>query len=84
MKKMLVAAMFTLFAVISGSAQGTVVPVDAHAASASSSTGEPGAFDPVCTPAYVACTADCQDLNGGALGACLRVCRAEYEECLAN
>lgn len=35
-----------------------------------------------CEVAWAACTADCQDLIGAARAACLRICRAEYEDCL--
>lgn len=37
-----------------------------------------------CFPSYQACTTDCLDLLGSAKGVCLKICRAEYEECLAS
>jgi hypothetical protein len=96
MKKLIAIAMFAMFAVASGASQATVTHTPAamaHAPAAvaslsSSSTVETGAethaFDPVCSPAYVQCTLECQDLSGSARGACLRICRAEYEECLRH
>jgi hypothetical protein len=38
----------------------------------------------VCSDQKAACTADCHDLSGGALGACLRVCNKEYQDCIAG
>lgn len=91
MKKLIAIAMFAMFAVASGASQATVTHTPAAAAVASLSgsstvgTGaETHAFDPVCSPAYVQCTLECQDLSGSARGACLRICRAEYEECLGH
>jgi len=92
MKKLISIAMFTLFAAAAGASLANV-PTDAPRATAelsapASTTPDPGpganVFDPVCTPAYVACTNDCKDLSAGSLSACLRACRKEFEECLAH
>jgi hypothetical protein len=88
MKKLIASALFTMFAIASGASQATVTAHDADtvAAAYTESSVETGpttnVFDPVCTPAYVECTNDCQDLSGGAKAACLRICRAEFNECL--
>lgn len=37
-----------------------------------------------CFPPYQECTAGCDDFIGNAKGACLRMCRAEYDWCLAH
>ena len=50
-------------------------PASAGAAMASAST---------CQAARLVCKADCADLGGGALGACLRACDVEYNECLSG
>jgi hypothetical protein len=90
MKKLIATALFTMFAIVSGGSHATVAAHDAHTVAAVSTgstvEAEPttNAFDPVCTPAYVLCTDDCKDLSGNARGACLRICRAEYNECLAH
>lgn len=90
MKKLIATALFTMFAITSGGSHATVAAQDAHTVAAVSTGStvevEPttNAFDPVCSPAYVLCTNDCQDLSGNAKGACLRICRAEYNECLGH
>lgn len=89
MKNLISIAMFTLFAAAAGASLANV-PTDgprttaALSASTSPDTGATNVFDPVCSPAYVACTADCQDLSASSKAACLRICRMEYEECLAH
>jgi hypothetical protein len=37
-----------------------------------------------CADARAQCTAECHDLSGGALSACLSICRLEYEECMGH
>jgi hypothetical protein len=90
MKNLISIAMFTLFAAAAGASLANVPTHEPCAtaelaASTSPDTGSgTNVFDPVCTPAYVACTADCKDLSAGSLSACLRACRIEYNECLAH
>ena len=88
MKTLIATILFSLFAVTAASSGAVTLPlssapVDATAASTAPES-IPTVFDPVCTPPYVACTADCGDLSGNAKGACLRECRHELEECLAH
>jgi hypothetical protein len=80
MKKLISIVMFTLFAAAAGASLANV-PAHEPRTTASTTTN---AFDPVCSPAYVACTDDCQDLSAGAKAACLRICRLEYQECLEH
>jgi hypothetical protein len=37
-----------------------------------------------CFPSYQLCTSECMDMVGNAKGACLRACKADYNECLAS
>lgn len=79
MKKLIVAALFTMFASAGAAASG--------ASSSAGSSPEPGGEPPMnewCAAVYAACTADCMDMVGNAKGACLRACRADYNECLGN
>jgi hypothetical protein len=56
-------------------------------AGAQSSAQAAGGATPSTNPCQIArlqCKADCGDLNGGALGSCLRACDVEYKECLSG
>ncbi len=52
--------------------------------SSSSTSRAVPASSETCQLARLQCKADCGDLNGGALGACLRACDVEYRECLGS
>jgi hypothetical protein len=80
MRKLISVVMFTLFASAAGASLANVCADEPCATAAPTAD----VFDPVCTPALVACKADCSDLSGGALGACLRACNKEFEECMAQ
>ena len=93
MRKLISTVMFTVFAAAAGASLANVPTDEPRAIAAlSASTTEAttdaapvtNVFDPVCTPALVACKADCSDLGGGALGACLRACNIEFQECMAQ
>jgi hypothetical protein len=90
MRKLISIVMFTLFASAAGASLANVCSDEPHCNPELSASKAPEAapttnvFDPVCTPALVACKADCSDLSGGALGACLRACNKEFEECMAQ
>lgn len=91
MKKLIAIAMFTMFAAASGvslgstqSASPSTAAVTDTTETSTDTTPAPNVYDPVCSPAYVQCTAECGDLSGSSKAACLRVCRAEYNECLAH
>jgi hypothetical protein len=81
MMKWMTAAMFTMLATLSVAGARTDAPAPS-AASTTSTIEAPStaAFD-ACFPAYDACTAECKLLVGGAKGACLRMCRADYDDC---
>lgn len=66
MMKFIVAALVTMSIIASQSGSR---PAEA---------GTPGQ----CFPNYQICTTGCMDLPGNGRGACLRACRADYEECL--
>jgi hypothetical protein len=90
MRKLISVVMFTLFASAAGASLANVGTDEPRTTAALSASTTPQAapttnvFDPVCTPALVACKADCSDLSSGALGACLRACNKEFEECMAS
>jgi hypothetical protein len=89
MRKLISIIMFTMFAAAAGASLANVPCDEPRTTAALSASTTPEAptsnvFDPVCTPALVACKADCSDLFGGALGACLRACNKEFEECMAS
>jgi hypothetical protein len=89
MRKLISTVMFTVFAAAAGASLANVPtdePCATTALSVSTTAAAPvsNVFDPVCTPALVACKADCGDLSSGALGACLRACNKEFEECMAQ
>jgi hypothetical protein len=66
-------ALFLLVATAAAGAQ----PSTSSARAVTASTG-------ACQQARLQCKAECSDLNGGALGACLRACDVEYKQCLAG
>jgi hypothetical protein len=81
MMKWMTAAMFTMLATLSVAGARTDAPLPAAAAPiATIDAPSTAAFD-ACFPAYAACTDECKLLVGGAKGACLRLCRAEYDDC---
>lgn len=98
MRKLIVFAMFTMFAGVAaaqepdgGAGPQLEAPVtagdveaepDLGAAQAPGGEAEP--FNSWCYDFYAECTAGCLDLIGAAKGACLRLCRFELEECLGN
>lgn len=74
----LILASFAIFVLAAATAAG------AQSSSSSSAPRAEAASSSTCQLARLQCKADCSDLNGGALGACLRACDVEYKECLAQ
>jgi len=75
MLKLICVSFSTLVLTIAAVAGAQSYPAASGAATASTSS---------CQAARLACKADCGDLGGGALGACLRACDVEYRECLSG
>ena len=99
MRKLIVFAMFTMFAGAAAAqepdrgagaqleAPVTVagdVAAEPDLGAAQGPAGEAQPFNDWCYDLYADCTADCLDFVGAAKGACLRLCRFELDECLGN
>jgi hypothetical protein len=72
----LIIVSFAMFVLAATAVAGSRSPSSAPPAEAAATTP--------CQAARLLCKADCADLNGGALGACLRACDVEYQQCLAG
>ena len=98
MKKLIIAALFTMFASAGAAASRADDSIDGQPPTAvavhtdGDCAAEPGdiampdgeaqPYNPACQAQKIACKADCMDLLGNAKGACLRACDVEYQECM--
>src|SRR5262245_14604279 len=72
-----ISCMFSLLFVAS-------IAVAGGSPTASSPVIAAGSIPKICADQKAACTADCIDLFGNALGACLHACGVEYQQCIAG
>jgi hypothetical protein len=87
MRKLIIVAMFTMFAGVA-SAQDVDTRDDGEEVADPGAAQEPDSeavpLNNYCYDVWAACTAECWDLFGPAKAACLHLCRIERDECLDN
>jgi hypothetical protein len=88
MRKLIIVAMFTMFAGVASAQDVDSRDDGVQAAPDLGAAQEPGEeavpLNDYCYDVWAACTAECWDLFGPAKAACLRLCRIERDECLDN